>query len=70
MARITFDPDEVQALRASAREQAVGDPLIAYQLERAAAEGIDLEQCIPYEDIQARYGLGGPDAAHAQPGAA
>lgn len=70
MARITFDPDEVEALRASARESALGDPLVAYQLQRIADEGIDLEQCVPYEDIQERYGLGSSDTAHAAPGAA
>ncbi|MET9436909.1 hypothetical protein [Streptomyces sp. NPDC006551] len=64
MAHLIFDEDEQQQLRASARERAAaGEGLLAYALEQLAAEGIDLARVTPYEDIQARYGLGDADAA-------
>ncbi|MFD7980230.1 hypothetical protein ACIRSU_11125 [Streptomyces sp. NPDC101160] len=70
MAHLIFDEDEQQQLRASAREHAAaGEGLLAYALEQLAAEGIDLSKVTPYEDIQARHGLGGQDAART-PGAA
>ncbi|MFD8205829.1 hypothetical protein ACFV2S_05380 [Streptomyces sp. NPDC059695] len=66
MAHLIFDEDEVQQLRDSARDHAAaGEGMIAYVLERLAAEGIDLSKATPYEDIQARHGLGDTDAAHA-----
>ncbi|MFE7598392.1 hypothetical protein [Streptomyces sp. NPDC057494] len=64
MAHLTFDEGEAQQLRDAAREHAVaGEGMIAYVLEQLAAEGIDLSKVTPYEDIQARYGLGDTDAA-------
>ncbi|MFD3537741.1 hypothetical protein [Streptomyces sp. NPDC058664] len=64
MAHLIFDEDEARQLRESARERAAaGEGLLAYTLEQLAAEGIDLSQATPYAEVQARYGLGGTDAA-------
>ncbi|MFE7586422.1 hypothetical protein ACFU5Y_33200 [Streptomyces gardneri] len=64
MAHLTFDEDEAQQLRESARERAAaGEGLLAYALEQLAAEGIDLSKVTPYAEIQARHGLGDLDAA-------
>ncbi|MFD5329311.1 hypothetical protein [Streptomyces sp. NPDC127092] len=70
MAHLIFDEDEQQQLRASAREHvAAGEGLLAYALEQLAAERIDLSKVTPYEEIQARYGLGEADASRT-PGSA
>ena len=64
MARLIFDEDERQQLRESAREHAAdGESLLPYALEQLAAEGIDLSRVTPYEEVQARHGLGDTDAA-------
>ncbi|MEU5062272.1 hypothetical protein ACFC18_43545 [Streptomyces sp. NPDC056121] len=56
--RIVFDPQEQDALRADARDQALTDPGVSYVLERLAAEGVPLEQCAGWED--ARLAAGPP----------
>ncbi|MFF1400586.1 hypothetical protein ACFVZD_43440 [Streptomyces sp. NPDC058287] len=48
--RIVFDPQEQDALRADARDQALTDPGVSYVLERLAAESVDLVQCADWED--------------------
>lgn len=55
--RIVFDPDEQEALRADARDRAQDDPRLAYVLERLASEGVDLEECAPWDELREQYGL-------------
>ncbi|MFG2819566.1 hypothetical protein ACGFX4_09080 [Kitasatospora sp. NPDC048365] len=58
MARITFDPAEAEGLRTAAREAFTdGTPALAYTLEKLAAEGIDLESCIPWDGLRVELGL-------------
>lgn len=57
MARITFDPDEAEQLRTSARERVATEPALAYVLLQLADEGIDLEKCTPWEELRERYGM-------------
>ncbi|MFB7714115.1 hypothetical protein [Streptomyces sp. NPDC056105] len=57
MARLVFDPDEQNALRADARDLALTDPGVAYVLERLAAEGADLAECTDWEDARLDAGL-------------
>jgi hypothetical protein len=64
MAHITFDPDEAEGLRQSARAEFPGNPALAYVLLQLADEGIDLEKCRAWEDIRAERGLPPLDEAH------
>lgn len=55
MARIVFDPTEAESLRQSARSELPGNPTLARVLNQLADEGIDLEKCVPYEQIRAPW---------------
>ncbi|MER6365828.1 hypothetical protein [Kitasatospora sp. NPDC001527] len=57
MARIAFDPEEAAGLRRAAAAEFTTAPALAYVLERLAAEGIDLDGCVPWETLQAEAGL-------------
>lgn len=61
MARITFDPVEADGLREAAHAEYPDNPALAYTLLRLADEGIDLDECVPWETIRERYGLGRDD---------
>ncbi|MFJ2193135.1 hypothetical protein ACIOJE_35200 [Kitasatospora sp. NPDC087861] len=56
MARIVFDA-EASALRQAAEAEFPGSPALAYVLERLAAEGIDLDRCVRWDDLRAEIGL-------------
>ncbi|MEU9045287.1 MULTISPECIES: hypothetical protein [unclassified Kitasatospora] len=55
--RMVFDPDEAEALRATARDAALEDPTLAYVLLDLADRGIDLNGCRTWDDIKAEGGL-------------
>ncbi|MEY9842845.1 hypothetical protein [Streptacidiphilus sp. EB103A] len=57
MARIVFDPQEAEGLRAAAKAEFPGTPQLAFVLEQLAAEGIDLERCRSWEELRAERGL-------------
>ncbi|MER6121104.1 hypothetical protein ABT173_00055 [Streptomyces sp. NPDC001795] len=57
MARIAFDPQEADGLRAAARAEFPENPTLAYVLQQLADEGIDLDKCRPWEDIRAERGM-------------
>lgn len=62
--RITFEPDEAEKLRASAREAALDEPQLAYVLQQIADEGIDLDACTPWEQLRERLGMPPLDEDH------
>lgn len=55
--RLVFDPAEAERLRATAREESLRRPLLAYALEQVATEGIDLDSCATWEDLREQYGI-------------
>lgn len=57
MARLTFEPDEADQLRAEARAVALETPALAYALQQMADEGVDLDTCRTWEQIRAERGL-------------
>ncbi|MFI6449844.1 hypothetical protein [Kitasatospora sp. NPDC050543] len=55
--RITFDPQEADALREDARDAVADDPTLAYVLLDLADRGLDLSASRSWEDIRAERGL-------------
>jgi hypothetical protein len=57
MAHLVFDPSEQQQLRDAARCEFPAKPALAYVLANLADEGIDLDQCMDWEQLRLDKGL-------------
>ncbi|MER7582269.1 hypothetical protein [Kitasatospora sp. NPDC097691] len=55
--RRVFDPDESEALRATARDAALEDPTLAYVLLDLADSGVDPNDRPTRDDIKAECGI-------------